>query len=646
MTHNFSFRIKLPLCLAVAIVSLIVSFGSTAQAQFPPPRVVPSIAKFNDNLGNKDGAVNPGEIVQVYLSVYNMGWTSAKNVQIQVTSSDSSATPLAPAVVTIPSIGANNSVTSAALQIQISNFVVNNQNITIYFNVTSSNAGSFVYPFTINASVKQPYSLTKLNFTPGAFVADHKREAFYLINRDSNYIVGINTPVKGPWGASAWGKMASSATLNPPYSAAHWAVDTRTGIVQWKNYDFNALQTGQLAVSLDGTILYVCLSSSKQIQKFALPGLASLGLINCGFTPEAITVGVNNNLYVSDYNHTGYQQGSVYQLNSSGTILSTINFDIPYGETGVPNQFNVVHSLLKRNNDGTRLYVNCWPSSVRLNPRNEIKEYNISGPTPVLTKTFGAYPYILTNGSGIGDFVVDDTALYFGSLDTSTVGRVRLDTGEQTQLYTGYNDGNCPGIGMSPLASSFPTLFAGTNPNNPDYINIGTGPILYEQTRSSSKRLIKYNFKPSLTIPVSIVPQGVAVTPLGKVMVMERSGFWPDYTNSNNYYVYLIGDNSAINIKGTPVNTAPIVELGLDSFSGQKSFYMTATIQDDGLPNPPGYLTYKWTQVSGPGIAIFQPSDFFYTQVTVSVAGVYTFKLTVSDGALSSSDTINMSVYF
>jgi hypothetical protein len=646
MTQNFSLRIKLPLCLAVAIVSLIVSLGSTAQAQLPYPHIVPFTAKFNDNLGNKDGAVNPGEVIQVYLSVFNTGGTSAKNVQIQVTSTDSSSTPLAPNLVTISSIGAMGGATSAALQIQISNSVVNNQNITIYFNVSSSNAGSFVYPFTINASVKQPYSLTKLNFTPGAFIADHKREAFYMINRDSNYIVAINTPIKGPWGTSGWGKMASSATLNPPYSVAHWHVDTQTGQLAWKNFHYDALQTGQLAVSLDGTILYVCLSSSKQIQKFALPGLAPLGLINCGFTPEAIAVGVNNNLYVSDYNHTGYQQGSVYQLSGSGTILSILNFDIPYG-TGA-SQVNpvIVHSLLKRNNDGTRLYVSCWPSSVYSNPHNEIKEYNISGSTPVLTKTFGAYPSTLTS-DGIGDFVVDDTALYFGPLDTSTVGRVRLDTGEQTQLYTGYNDGNCPGIGMSPLASSFPTLFAGTNPNNPDYLNIGTGPILYEQNRASGRRLLKYNFKPSQTIPVSIVPQGVAVTPLRKVMVMERSGFWPDYTNSNNYYVYLIGNSSAINIQGTPVNAAPKVDLGPDkSFSGQKSFNLTASIEDDGFPNPPGILTYKWIQVSGPGIAVFQPSNYVYTQVTVGAPGVYTFRLTVSDGALSTSDTINVSAYF
>ena len=61
---------------------------------------------------------------------------------------------------------------------------------------------------------------------------------------------------------------------------------------------------------------------------------------------------------------------------------------------------------------------------------------------------------------------------------------------------------------------------------------------------------------------------------------------------------------------------------------------------DDGLPNPPGALTYTWSKATGPGKVTFADPNAASTTATFSIGGVYTLTLTASDGALSGSDTL------
>ena len=89
-----------------------------------------------------------------------------------------------------------------------------------------------------------------------------------------------------------------------------------------------------------------------------------------------------------------------------------------------------------------------------------------------------------------------------------------------------------------------------------------------------------------------------------------------------------------------PVNTAPVVSAGAD----QPSLVLGAiavldgTVTDDGLPVPPGSLSYAWSQVSGPGTVTFGNAAAADTSATFSAAGVYVVRLTASDGALEEFD--------
>lgn len=91
-------------------------------------------------------------------------------------------------------------------------------------------------------------------------------------------------------------------------------------------------------------------------------------------------------------------------------------------------------------------------------------------------------------------------------------------------------------------------------------------------------------------------------------------------------------------------NAAPIVNAGLDqTITFPNAAILDATVTDDGLPSPPT-LTTTWSQVSGPGAVSFGTATAVDTTVAFSAPGVYTLRLTASDGALSSSDDILMTV--
>jgi hypothetical protein len=68
---------------------------------------------------------------------------------------------------------------------------------------------------------------------------------------------------------------------------------------------------------------------------------------------------------------------------------------------------------------------------------------------------------------------------------------------------------------------------------------------------------------------------------------------------------------------------------------------LTATATDDGLPSP---LTYTWSVVSGTGVALFTNPNSSSTQVSFSAAGTYTLRVTVSDGQLSSTAYVVVTV--
>ncbi len=94
-----------------------------------------------------------------------------------------------------------------------------------------------------------------------------------------------------------------------------------------------------------------------------------------------------------------------------------------------------------------------------------------------------------------------------------------------------------------------------------------------------------------------------------------------------------------------PRNSPPVVSAGpdMDVPSGE-CVLLSGDAFDDGLPIPPGRMTFLWHQVAGPGQVDFQTPDATATQATFPVAGTYQLALTASDGAADFTDYASVRV--
>ncbi len=93
-----------------------------------------------------------------------------------------------------------------------------------------------------------------------------------------------------------------------------------------------------------------------------------------------------------------------------------------------------------------------------------------------------------------------------------------------------------------------------------------------------------------------------------------------------------------------PTNAAPTVTVTGDAqVALPQAGALRATVNDDGRPTavPP---VVAWTQVSGPGVAVFGAPESPTSQVTFSQPGSYQLRATASDGELTSSADVAVEV--
>ncbi len=97
--------------------------------------------------------------------------------------------------------------------------------------------------------------------------------------------------------------------------------------------------------------------------------------------------------------------------------------------------------------------------------------------------------------------------------------------------------------------------------------------------------------------------------------------------------------------KDAAANQAPVVNAGTaQTVTLPAGATLSGSATDDGLPNPPGALTYAWSKVSGPGTVSFGNTANASTTASFSIAGSYVLRLTANDGVLSASDELTVIV--
>lgn len=96
-----------------------------------------------------------------------------------------------------------------------------------------------------------------------------------------------------------------------------------------------------------------------------------------------------------------------------------------------------------------------------------------------------------------------------------------------------------------------------------------------------------------------------------------------------------------------PVNQAPAADAGPDRTAVAGTVLtLNGQASDDGLPTPPGSLTLSWASVSGPATPQWPYGDSgaASTRVRFDVAGTYVLRFTAHDGALTTSDEVQVVV--
>ncbi len=122
----------------------------------------------------------------------------------------------------------------------------------------------------------------------------------------------------------------------------------------------------------------------------------------------------------------------------------------------------------------------------------------------------------------------------------------------------------------------------------------------------------------------------------------SRDGFYVLRLSASDGQYFSNSDVGVVVVAG---NQAPYVSAGQPMTVQQDAAVITlaGTVQDDGLPLG-SHLSSTWNMVSGPGTVTFSAPTSAATNVTFSAPGVYQLQLTATDGQLSNSASVAITV--
>ncbi|MDD5194778.1 MAG: C25 family cysteine peptidase, partial [Candidatus Omnitrophica bacterium] len=149
----------------------------------------------------------------------------------------------------------------------------------------------------------------------------------------------------------------------------------------------------------------------------------------------------------------------------------------------------------------------------------------------------------------------------------------------------------------------------------------------------------------SLTYSATGLPSGATFN------ASAKSFSWtPTYTQAGNHSVTFnasdveLSDSEAITITVANTNRAPIANAGIDQSVNEGA---SVTLDGSSSSDPDNQtLTYSWVQTAGPNVTLSSPTAAkpTFNAPSVSSATTLSFELTASDGALSSKDSVSITV--
>jgi PKD repeat protein len=381
----------------------------------------------------------------------------------------------------------------------------------------------------------QPSVTGTVNFTLGRMVADPVRDLVYLADQTDPRILAVDTDL---------GQTAASRSLSG--------------------------EPGALAVSPDGSQLFVAEPNAFQIEVLSLPSLAPVTILPVGFEVDNLACTVNGHLFVST--PAGFFGDAVDELDAqTGSTLRTL-----------PTHY--ASPLLRTNSAGTTLYIREDDSGSGGN--GDVDAYDVSGSgQPTKTATYPAEPQANSQ-----DFLVNESAgrVYAMDYGTNGIGVTDVASGGQTTWnFNGVPDG----------------LAVAALPSGPVYG--GTDSTIFQFSPSG---IVEATYP----VPQGLMSESLKITPNGHLL-------YGNVTGDNTSELGIIG------LSGLAIDTFPNARfIFAPGSAGQVTFNAGAS-----SPGPAGQTIthYAWSfgdGTTGSGVTVTH---------TFTGAGPFTVQLTITNSS-------------
>jgi len=253
---------------------------------FPPPNPTPprleiTGVQFSEAVGNFDGIASPGETVRLRPNFKNRGTSIATAISVTCSTSTAGVTVLAPATRSIPDISGGGIGSPADFfRLEIGPGVADGTVVNVELVATYS--GSFstnqIHSFTVRNLVPKSVTTPTLQETHGALggvIADKTRDIVYLQDRQFRRILAIDTGL---------GVAVASCPLVGPARVGTATVPPALG---------------DMALSTDGSKLYVAIRDARIIQVISLPEFTTTASWNFDFNPTSLATDAQGRIYAA-----------------------------------------------------------------------------------------------------------------------------------------------------------------------------------------------------------------------------------------------------------------------------------------------------------------------------------------------------------
>ena len=460
---------------------------------------------------------NPGAIIDFTPAILNSGGVAATNVTATLVSNQSTATVLT-STLNKGTMAPFARVNPGPFRVQLSSGLADKTAISFDMVVTADGITAIHTPVTVVVSAPQPSSQATVAFACGEIKADPTRNLVYLTDTTNHRVFAIDTGL---------GQVSASTPLditpgpNPPSAG-------------------QANQIGQMAVSIDGTRLYVALTTQQEIEVLSLPSLSPLATLPVSFSPVSLAAGVGGRLFASSTDGWGLLREV---SSSTGSTIAS------FGKGA--NQSFYQNALLRTNVAGTKLYA---------------AETALSGSVETI------YPYDISSGG--------ETLLATYSCPMDNLVDFGIDELEN-RLYT--LNGGVYGVGVTDMTTgSYSTVWPFGSAYAAGVTFLPNDTVIYGASGDPySGNIRKFNRADGTplgdyVVGVSGAPikaRGIAITPNGEVLYVRNGG-------SAASYIGLIG-GSPITVTNPPPPTATPAAIALATvpFSDTEG-------NGDGVANP------------------------------------------------------------